>query len=45
MFINFWYPAEESDAITREPRKVTMLGMHFVMWRDETGKHRCVSGG
>lgn len=43
MFINFWYPAEESDAITREPRKVTMLGMHFVMWRDEAGKALCVA--
>jgi phenylpropionate dioxygenase-like ring-hydroxylating dioxygenase large terminal subunit len=43
MFINFWYPAEESEKITREPLKVQMLGLQFVLWRDEKGRARCVS--
>ena len=43
MFINFWYPAEESDNITEQPMKVQMLGLWFVLWRDEDGKARCVA--
>lgn len=43
MFINFWYPAEESENVTREPLKVQMLGLKFVLWRDEDGTARCIS--
>lgn len=43
MFMNFWYPAEESKNVTNEPLKTQMLGLPFVLWRDESGKARCVS--
>jgi phenylpropionate dioxygenase-like ring-hydroxylating dioxygenase large terminal subunit len=43
MFINFWYPAEESEKVTDEPLKVQMLGLPFVLWRDESGNAQCVS--
>lgn len=43
MFINFWYPAEESKNLTSEPIKVHMLGMPLVLWRDESGKAQCVA--
>jgi phenylpropionate dioxygenase-like ring-hydroxylating dioxygenase large terminal subunit len=43
MFINFWYPAEESENITAAPLKVQMLGLQFVLWRDEDGQARCVA--
>jgi phenylpropionate dioxygenase-like ring-hydroxylating dioxygenase large terminal subunit len=43
MFINFWYPAEDTENITREPLKVQMLGLQFVLWRDEDGRAQCVS--
>lgn len=43
MFINFWYPAEESANITETPLKVQMLGLKFVLWRDENGSAHCVS--
>jgi len=43
MFINFWYPAEESTKVTRKPLKVRMLGLNFVLWRDEAGKAHCIS--
>jgi phenylpropionate dioxygenase-like ring-hydroxylating dioxygenase large terminal subunit len=43
MFINFWYPAEESHNVTDAPLKVQMLGLPFVLWRDEGGRARCVS--
>lgn len=43
MFINFWYPAEESKNITDAPLKVQMLGLPFVLWRDEDGNAHCVS--
>jgi len=43
MFINFWYPAEESENVTDAPLKVQMLGLQFVLWRDEKGRARCVS--
>jgi len=43
MFINFWYPAEESQSVTREPLKVKMLGQYFVLWRDENGAARCIA--
>jgi phenylpropionate dioxygenase-like ring-hydroxylating dioxygenase large terminal subunit len=43
MFINFWYPAEESEKITDTPLRVQMLGLQFVLWRDERGQARCVA--
>ncbi len=43
MFINFWYPAEESAHITNKPLKVQMLGLQFVLWRDKDGRARCIS--
>jgi len=43
MFINFWYPAEESKNVTDAPLKVQMLGLNFVLWRDASGQARCVS--
>ncbi len=43
MFTNFWYPAEESENISREPMKVQMLGLWFVLWRDENGIAHCIS--
>ncbi|MDJ0926925.1 MAG: aromatic ring-hydroxylating dioxygenase subunit alpha [Gammaproteobacteria bacterium] len=43
MFINFWYPAEESEQVTRDPLKVQMLGLQFVLWRDENGTAHCIS--
>jgi phenylpropionate dioxygenase-like ring-hydroxylating dioxygenase large terminal subunit len=42
MFINFWYPAEESDKVTTAPLKVRMLGLNFVLWRDSAGQVHCV---
>lgn len=42
MFMNFWYPAEESSALTDKPLKVQMLGLWFVLWRDRAGKAHCV---
>lgn len=42
MFMNFWYPAEESKALTDQPLKVQMLGLWFVLWRDSEGKAHCV---
>jgi len=43
MFINFWYPAEESaNLVAGQPLKVRMLGLQFVLWRDESGRARCV---
>ncbi len=43
MFINFWYPATTSDALTDEPLKTRMLGQDFVLFRDATGTARCLS--
>lgn len=42
MFINFWYPAEESRNLGNEPLKVRMLGLDFVLWRDGSGRAWCV---
>lgn len=41
MFMNFWYPAEESSAVTDRPVKVRMLGLDFVLWRDRAGQVHC----
>ena len=43
MFMNFWYPAEESSTLTDKPLKVRMLGLEFVLWRDESGRAHCAS--
>jgi phenylpropionate dioxygenase-like ring-hydroxylating dioxygenase large terminal subunit len=43
MFINFWYPAEESANLGETPLKVQMLGLKFVLWRDDEGKACCAS--
>jgi phenylpropionate dioxygenase-like ring-hydroxylating dioxygenase large terminal subunit len=42
MFINFWYPAEESEKVTDKPLKVRLLGLDFVLWRDSGGRVSCV---
>ena len=43
MFINFWYVAEQSEKLTKKPIRRKMLGQHFVLFRDESGKARCLS--
>ena len=43
MFINFWYPAAESDNVTTQPTKVRMLGQDMVVFRDEQGQAHCLS--
>ncbi|HHQ13410.1 MAG TPA: hypothetical protein ENK16_00125 [Chromatiales bacterium] len=43
MFMNFWYPAEQSENVTEAPLKLQMLGLPFVLWRDDTGKVNCIS--
>lgn len=43
MYINFWYPAEQSAHITEQPLKLRMLGQDFVLWRDSDGVAHCLS--
>jgi phenylpropionate dioxygenase-like ring-hydroxylating dioxygenase large terminal subunit len=43
MFINFWYPADESSAVTEQPLKKRMLGQDFVLFRDSAGNAHCLS--
>ena len=43
MFINFWYPAEQSKNIGNEPTKLRMLGQDFVLWRDSKDRVHCLS--
>ena len=43
MFINFWYPAVESEKLEDKPLKQRMLGQDFVLWRDEEGQAHCLS--
>jgi len=43
MFINFWYPAEQSSNLTNTLLKVQLLGLKFVLWRDADGKAHCIS--
>ena len=38
MFINFWYPADQSQKIGEEPVKLRILGQDVVLWRDSHGK-------
>jgi phenylpropionate dioxygenase-like ring-hydroxylating dioxygenase large terminal subunit len=44
MFINFWYVAAQSKAVTNDkPSKIRMLGHDFALWRDSAGKVHCVA--
>ncbi|MBM4195889.1 MAG: aromatic ring-hydroxylating dioxygenase subunit alpha [Gammaproteobacteria bacterium] len=44
MLINFWYPAERSEALKADaPLRVQMLGLPFVLWRDSAGRAHCAS--
>ncbi|MEC9374956.1 MAG: aromatic ring-hydroxylating dioxygenase subunit alpha [Pseudomonadota bacterium] len=43
MFINFWYPADQSKNITKEPTCLRMLGQDFVLWRDSSDQVHCLS--
>ncbi|MXW20848.1 MAG: Rieske 2Fe-2S domain-containing protein, partial [Gammaproteobacteria bacterium] len=43
MFINFWYPAVESENLKDKPVKQRMLGQDFVLWRDGDGQAHCLS--
>ena len=43
MFINFWYPADQSENIGSEPVKRRMLGQDFVLWRDSNDQVHCLS--
>jgi len=43
MYINFWYPACESSALTDTPLKQRMLGQDFVLFRDSDGVAHCLS--
>lgn len=38
MLKNFWYVAELSSAITNKPKRVTMLGQEFALYRDSKGQ-------
>ena len=43
MFINFWYAAEYSDALTDRPIRARILNHDFVLFRDQAGKAHCLS--
>lgn len=43
MLINLWYVAAWSHELEAKPLKVKMLGQHFVLFRDENSKARCLS--
>jgi len=43
MYINFWYPVCLSDEINESSKKVTILGMDFVAFRDHEGVAHCLS--
>jgi len=43
MFINFWYVAEESEAVQAAPYHIRMLGLDFVLFRDAAGEVHCLS--
>lgn len=43
MYINFWYPAEESETVRDKPLKVRMLGQDLVLFRDQDGTAHCLS--
>lgn len=43
MLINLWYVAEFSRSITTQPKRVKLLGQHFVLFRDDEGNAHCLS--
>lgn len=43
MLTNIWYVAEWSKAVSSQPTRVKMLGLHFVLFRDDQGEVHCVS--
>lgn len=43
MYINFWYPACASSALTDTTLKQRMLGQDFVLFRDSDGVAHCLS--
>jgi len=44
MFINFWYPIATSEEVTNDkPRRVQVLGLKFVAFRDEGGEAHVLS--
>lgn len=44
MYINFWYPVGRSEEIVKDkPRRVELLGMAFVAFRDEAGEAHVLS--
>ncbi|MGK7875158.1 MAG: Rieske 2Fe-2S domain-containing protein [Xenococcaceae cyanobacterium] len=40
---NFWYVSEHSSAITNKPKRITMLGQEFVLYRDTKGQVAALS--
>lgn len=43
MYINFWYAADWSKKLTDQPLKLRMLGQDFVLFRDSSGRARCLA--
>ncbi|MCS6947178.1 MAG: aromatic ring-hydroxylating dioxygenase subunit alpha [Steroidobacteraceae bacterium] len=43
MFINFWYAAARSAALSAKPLGVRMLGQDFALFRDRDGRAHCVA--
>ncbi len=43
MFINNWYVACIAADLEAKPRRVTMLAHHFVLFRDDSGRIKCLS--
>ena len=43
MFVNFWYAAALSSELGAAPRRVRMLGQHFVLFRDRAGRPHCLA--
>lgn len=44
MHINNWYAACISADLKDKPKKVTLLGSDFVLFRDDSGNAKCLSG-
>lgn len=43
MLINNWYVAAESDEVTDKPHRTRMVGVDFVLFRDDSGRLVCLS--
>jgi phenylpropionate dioxygenase-like ring-hydroxylating dioxygenase large terminal subunit len=43
MLKNFWYAVEESKTITRQPKKVVVMGQDLVLFRKSTGQVAALS--